>query len=215
MSKLDDPVVALATHRGVSGDIAALDALIAALGSDEDGVRREARWYLVAIGHPAVLSLAAALADPRARVRLEAARTLGAIRDPKCAPALVRALVDDNFDVRWFAAEALVAVGPCGLKPLLQALVAHPPSLDLIDGTHHALYVLDKKGSLPETVRPVLEALEGPEPYANVPPAAEWALAALAEEEGSCGGSDGLPVDLRADGTGPAVHIACLEEMAV
>ena len=60
--------------------------------------------------------------DPAGK-RLEPLRDIG---DPAAAPALVRALEDENFDIRWIAAEGLIAVGQGALTPLLQALVQRP-----------------------------------------------------------------------------------------
>lgn len=38
--------------------------------------------------------------------------------DPRAAPALVRALDDENSGVRWVAAKGLVGLGKAGLDPL-------------------------------------------------------------------------------------------------
>jgi len=41
------------------------------------------------------------------------------------APALIKTFEDEEFDIRWLAAEGVIGLGVSGLKPLLQALIDH------------------------------------------------------------------------------------------
>jgi len=130
-----------------------------------------------------VSSLVEALADPKEVVRWEAAKALGQIHDPAAAQALVGALDDEMFDVRWLAAEGLSAMGCKALVPLLQALSKHPDSVWLRRGAHHVLRNLAAK-CLEDVWRPVLAALENVEPLMEVPFAAMAALDKLKRGKG-------------------------------
>jgi len=92
--------------------------------------------------------------------------------------ALVKALEDKMFDVRWLAAEGLVAIGHEALVPLLRVLIGHSDSVWLREGVHHVLHGIEG-GHLNEMLRPILLALEGVEPSVEAPMAAEAALKAL------------------------------------
>jgi len=105
-------------------------------------VRIKARQYLVAIGEPAVSPLVEALAHRNQWVRWETAKSLGQIDSPAAAQALVRALEDDMFDVRWLAAKGLLTVGRDALVPLLHALLERSDSELLREGAHHIFHDL-------------------------------------------------------------------------
>jgi HEAT repeat protein len=173
--------------RGSHADPATISSLIADLASQAALVRTNARQSLVTMGGPAVAPLIEALADPKRQVRWEAAKALSQIADPAAAPALVRALRDRGFGVRWLAAEGLIALGSKGLVPLLRALIEHSDSVWLLQGAHHVLHDL-AKGNLKDLLQPVLASLEGVEPSLEVPVSAETALHTLARAEGRRGG---------------------------
>jgi HEAT repeats len=110
--------------------------------------------------------------------RGRAARTLGEIGDQSAAPALVKALEDDKFDVRWLAARALAALGRPGLAALLQALIERPHSTLLREGAHHVLRdETHEKWS--KQLAPVIRALVGPDPEDAVRVSAKKAWQAL------------------------------------
>ena len=165
----------------VEGVNSSLEALIAALSSHDDGVRMQARHSLVAMGKAAVLSLTEALKNNNNLMRWEAAKALGEIGDPKAAPALVKALENEDFDVRWLAAIGLIGMNIKGLKPLLHALMEQGDSVFLREGAHHVIHDL-AKGGLRKYLAPVLAALEGIEPTAEVPKTAFHALEMLQKE---------------------------------
>jgi hypothetical protein len=161
----------------ISRQYESISSMIADLARDVPLVRVSARESLVAIGGPAVPTLIETLGDPNRRVRWEAAKALSQIGDPAAAEALVRALEDELFGVRWLAAEGLIAMGRGGVQPLLQALIERSDSDWLRQGAHHVLHELARTGL--EEVRPVLAALEDIEPSVGVPPAARITLDAL------------------------------------
>jgi HEAT repeat protein len=136
---------------------------------------QRARRALVALGVPVIPHLVKALRSKKQWVRWEAAKALGEIRDPAATRALVAALEDKMFDVRWLAAEGLIAIGPLAVVPLLRALIRHPDSLWMREGAHHALHDM-KKGELDKILQPVIAALEEIDFQVLVPPAAQAAL---------------------------------------
>ena len=154
--------------------------LIMALSSDDDPARKVARQSLVAIGSPAVVPLMEALKQKDDHVRREAVKALSAIVDPKAAPALIKSLEDEEFDIRWLAAEGLVGLGMDGLNPLLQAVVERGDSPLLLDGAHHVVHDM-AKGGLKKYLRPVLASLEGVGTEVKAPVAASHALDMMRE----------------------------------
>lgn len=162
----------------LASDPATINSLIVILGSKDGLARQRARHSLIAIGQPAVSALIEALTDPNGHRRWEAAKTLGQLRDPSAATALVRAMEDQDFGVRWLAAEGLIALGRAGLVPVLQALAKHSDSVWLREGAHHVCRMLLDQG-LHDLVTPVLAALDGVEPVLEAPRAAQAVLKAL------------------------------------
>jgi HEAT repeat protein len=159
-----------------------LHTLIAALASTDVRARAAARRALVGLGAPAREPLAAALRSPSYTVRWEAAKALSELADPASAPALVQALTDERFDVRWLAAVGLIALRQAGLVPLLEALEhASWDRVLLRDGARHILRA-QLAGPHGSALAPVVAALEGAEPAVTVPLAAYRALGALRGE---------------------------------
>jgi hypothetical protein len=157
-----------------------IEGLIMALSSDNGSARREARQSLLAIGSPAVRSLIEALKQKNDNVRREAVKALREIGDPEVPQALIKTLEDEEFDIRWLAAEGVIGLGVSGLKPLLQALIDHGDSPLLLEGAHHVMHYM-AKGGLRKYLGPVLASLEGVEPAVKAPVAAFHALEMLKE----------------------------------
>jgi HEAT repeat protein len=114
-------------------------------------------------------------------VRWEAAKALSQIGNQKAIKALLEALTDEKFEVRWLAAEGLIRIGRRAIVPLLEALVNQSDSYWLREGIHHVLHDMNT-GKITEVLRPVLVALEGSEPTLEVPQAAQAALDALTKK---------------------------------
>ena len=146
-------------------------SLVADLASHNDTKRVNARHSLVAMGKATVPLLTEALKSQNSLMRWEAAKALGEIADPGTASALVDALEDDDFDIRWLAAEGLTKLNILALKPLLQALEKRGDSILLQEGAHHVFHDL-AKGGLRKFLVPILAALEALEPGEEVPWAA-------------------------------------------
>jgi HEAT repeat protein len=152
-----------------------ISSLIAELTCGDVARCQKARKALVAIGKPAVAPLIKTLTGQKEQVRWEAAKVLGQIADPSATAALLETLEDKDFDIRWLAAEGLIAIGKEALAPLLKALIERSDSAWFRNGAHHVLHALARKGFY-DKVRPVLIALEDPEPSIEVPLSAELAL---------------------------------------
>jgi hypothetical protein len=161
-----------------------IEKLIISL-QNKDGLKRQkARRALLEMGKSATPSLIKALAHPAARVRWEAAKTLGSLKDPEAAPALVQALMDKSSEVQWLAAEGLIALKKAALKSLLSALIDRPQSIDLQSydlrqGAHHVLHALERENLLNEKTLDLLNEIRCPEPELSIPIVAEAALASL------------------------------------
>jgi HEAT repeat protein len=156
-----------------------MDSLLAELSSKKGLTRQRARLALTDIGKPAVPGLLIVLGSPNPDIRWEAAKALGEIGDPSAALALVHALEDRTFGVRWLAAEALIGLHQDAVIPLLQALVRGARSVWLREGALHVLRALAKE-SLTEQLKPVIGALGGSQPGDEVPVAAGLTLQAIA-----------------------------------
>ncbi|MCB2154481.1 HEAT repeat domain-containing protein [bacterium] len=116
-----------------------LEGLMEQLGQ-KDGLKREhARYALIALGSAAVPCLVNGLENSHSdRLRWEAAKALGSIGDADAIPALVEALEDDDADVQWVAADALVRFGKDAWPALLRKLSREgAESLAFERGVHH------------------------------------------------------------------------------
>ena len=95
----------------------------------------------------AVPTLLKALASEDPRIRSEAARTLGKIRDGRAVPALIKAVKDPQMDVRMRAVEALGKMGDDRAKPpLVEALNDPNPPVRM-----EAAWALDRLGWIPHS----------------------------------------------------------------
>jgi len=141
-----------------------IDELILDLGSNDGMVRQRARYSLVCKGEPAVDSLVKAFNETKANEysHFEAAKALSQIGSVKANETFLNALNDDDFGVRWVAAEGLVAIGEKAIKPLLRTLGCNVELMKIREGAHHVLHDLfhgkrlDEKTS--KAVKNVLDA---------------------------------------------------------
>lgn len=129
---------------------------------------RRARKALVEMGESSVPFLVDVLNNRKGWARWEAAKALGQIPGPVATAALVSALGDRSFDVRWLAAEGLISRGREALAPLMQALIERSDSGWFREGAHHVLFDLSHE-KLSSLVKPVLEALEDVDSAVEVP----------------------------------------------
>lgn len=145
------------------------------LGLADESKRQQARRSLETAGKRAVPFLIEALQKGNHLARREAAETLVTIKEASAAVALVAALEDEDHDVRWAAMKAIIALDQDGLEALLLALTRDFGSIHLREGAHHILKTLKNASCLENQFLDVLKALEGIQPAATVPWAAEAA----------------------------------------
>jgi HEAT repeat protein len=103
-------------HRPVPS---AVPVLISALGVQDSLLARLAANALIAVGEPAVPELIGVMENGKGRPRLEAARTLAIIGDPRAIPVLYAALSEDSAWMDYWANEGLerMGVGMVFFKP--------------------------------------------------------------------------------------------------
>jgi HEAT repeat protein len=169
--------------RGKKESTTAIRDLIADLKSKDGIIRQRSRQSLVAIGRPSVACLVKLMKDRNDQVRWEATKALAEIGDPAAASSLTSALEDEEFDIRWLAAEGLIALKLEGLSPLLKALTERPQSVWLREGAHHVLRELAKSG-FHKMVQSLLETLEDMDAEIELPEAATELLNALGKRMG-------------------------------
>jgi len=105
---------------------------------------KKAREELVAKGKNIVDFLMELLNNPKHIYRWEALKTMEEIGDPISIPMFIKALEDDESDVRWIAAEGLIKLGMKSIKPLLKTLIEKSGSIFVLAGIHHVFYDLKK-----------------------------------------------------------------------
>ncbi len=143
-------------------------ALVEALASDDEALHYEASRALGQIGPQAVPALLQALRLPKDHVRWHAVRTLGAIGEPAAAVGLADALADDDYSVRWAAADALVNVGPSAVPKILERLARYVPHDDSYQAAYHALHRIHVHHAELD-LEPLLKALLATTAPAEVP----------------------------------------------
>ena len=166
--------------------------LIQDLAAQDPKVNESARLCLLSLRERSSSHLTEAIAGPNRKIRWEAMKILAEMRDPDLAPVLVRELENQDEDIRWLAAEGLLALGEAGLPSLLKALIERPSSTWLQQGARHVikdlylgrrhqgeekyftLFFLDE--NLRQKLRPILEELDRSEPQLKLPLLASAAL---------------------------------------
>jgi len=135
-----------------------ITSLTSALSGEEAPVRERARKELVRYGRDAVDHLRHLLKLPESRVRWEAVKALGEIKGERAVDALVLSLSDEKRDIRWLAAQGLIACGDTALVPLLEELLAHVDSVWVREGAGQVLRGLVDNPHY-NIAAPVLDAL--------------------------------------------------------
>jgi HEAT repeat protein len=87
-------------------------------------------------------------------MRWQAIRALGAIRDRRALPVLVRALSDADHSVAWLGAKGLTQYGRLSLEPVLRLLVTAEMTPWLVET---ASYVLNSQLRYDPKLKPYLE----------------------------------------------------------
>jgi HEAT repeat protein len=162
---------------GELGDERGAWSLAEALADDDEALHYEASHALGRMAAQAVPALLDALLHPKAHVRWHAVRILGGLGELSAAEGLANALGDDDYSVRWAAADALISLGPPAIPAMLDRLARYLPHDDSYQAAYHALHSLTGEG--PSRLTPLLKALRGPSAPAEAPSVAfrlrqEW-----------------------------------------
>ncbi len=99
-----------------------IGGLIRSLASENREVRDQAALALNTFGEPAVDHLIPALRNGCSITREMAAKTLGAIGDPRATGPLMQSMKDDSRRVRETSAQALAAIGEAAVPDLRRGL---------------------------------------------------------------------------------------------
>ena len=157
-----------------------INSLIETLKSKDGIARQHARNSLVKIGQPALEALIKAFNIKKDPLHWEIAKALSQIGTAKAAKVLVDALEDNEFSIRWIAAEGLIHIGSDGLIPLMEALRENTDSIWLREGSHHVIHDLVNRKMVDEAAQkcllPVLDALNHFEAEIQTNTAADNAL---------------------------------------
>ena len=148
--------------------------LITILGSKNGLERKESRKKLVKMGKQVVKFLEQEYEnineDKNETFRWELIKSLQQIGAPSSIPIFIKALEDEESDIRWLAAEGLINVGVDSIEPLLKELVKNSDSIFVCAGAHHVFHDFKKKRILPVgfPVDKLLSALKNPGWSGNV-----------------------------------------------
>ncbi len=153
-----------------------IPSLIKQLSNPDGFIRSQARQVFCCIGAPAIPELIKTVSNANSQLRWEVIKVLECIQDPTAIPILVEQLKDDHAGIRWAASNALVGMQRQVLPAIFAALVHDFDLIGLRQSAHHILHVLKDDGKLSDKEQKVYEALEGIEPSASVPWAAQKAL---------------------------------------
>jgi HEAT repeat protein len=149
----------------------AVKSAIDKLHSKDGSTRRQARHELVEIGSAAVGDLVQHIQSNKHSFKWEIMKTLEQIADPQSAPHLIKVLEDDEFDIRWLAAEGLIRMGSDAIRPLLEALSHKSDSVFMREGAHHILSALgdEQLGNARNEIRDLMNHLKRVSSVEDVP----------------------------------------------
>lgn len=136
-----------------------VEELIADLSNPEGIIRQKARYELVKMGNPALDYLVELQGAKKHLARWEAVKAISEIGTSDSIPILINALEDEEFDVRWLAAEGLIELGHKSVYPLLKVFISNKESIHLKEGVHHVLKGLEIRGLYNDKYE-IIKALE-------------------------------------------------------
>lgn len=136
-----------------------VEQLINDLASSNGITRQKARYELVKMGNPALDYLLELQSSDKHLARWESVKAISEIGSSESIPILINALDDEEFDVRWLAAEGLIDIGHSSVYPLLKAFITNKDSVHLKEGVHHVLKGLEMRGLYNDKYE-IIKALE-------------------------------------------------------
>src|SRR4030042_3587877 len=121
-------------------DTSTIKSLIDDLTNERELRPDRVRTLLSALNTKALPSLIKCLKSHNHKLKEESARVLGTIKNREAVEALIGALEDDIFDVRWLAGDRLISVGDAALEPVFSALTQRSDSTLIREGLHRVLH---------------------------------------------------------------------------
>ena len=137
-----------------------IEELIADLSNNNGIIRQKARYELVKMGNPALDYLLELQGAEKHLARWEAVKAISEIGTKDSIPILINALEDEEFDVRWLAAEGLIEIGHDSVYPMLKAFISNKESVHLKEGVHHVLKGLEIRGLYNDDKYEIIKGLE-------------------------------------------------------
>ena len=137
-----------------------IELLMERLHSSNGAERQRAREALGKIGKQATPFILPSLMHPDRHIRWEVCKILEHIRDPNAAQRLTIVLLDEDMDVRWVAAAALIELEHHAVEPLLEMIEVHFDSAVFREAAHHVLHALKESHLLDGPTENVYKALK-------------------------------------------------------
>jgi hypothetical protein len=150
--------------------------LLKLLITDRGEVHREASRALRSLGELAKSTWLEILDHPNSHIRWHAARGLGEIGDVRYAMILAEGLRDKNYVVRWATADMLAHLGAEAVPSTLTMLTHHKLDEQFRQAAFHALHGVTSH-RVQERLKPLLDALHGPDASVEAPMLAQRLLA--------------------------------------
>jgi len=101
--------------------------------------RIDARSALVKMGKTIIPQMHKLLESESNLLRRRAVKIIALIADRRSIPVLINLLGDNNFEIRWIAAEGLIRIGRYSILPLLESVRDGDSSFIHNKGVHHVL----------------------------------------------------------------------------
>lgn len=136
-----------------------IEELINDLANPNGIIRQKARYELVKMGNPALDYLLELQSSDKHLARWESVKAISEIGSKESIPILINALEDEEFDVRWLAAEGLIDIGHSSVYPLLKSFISNKDSVHIKEGVHHVLKGLEMRGLYNDKYE-IIKALE-------------------------------------------------------
>lgn len=130
-------------------------------------LRKKAREELIEIGKPSLDVLTELASSKDETVRWEAMITITQIGSEETLGLLMKALEDEEFSIRWLAADGIVNLGKYAIRPVLEKLMDNPDSDFIRRGAQHVLRELKNKGVFKDNYG-LVEALANEFDHANI-----------------------------------------------
>jgi len=109
------------------------------LDTRNSGEKLAARSSLVRMGKTIIPKMHKLLDSENGLIRMEAAKIVELIADRRSIPLLINLLADEEFEIRWIAAEGLIKIGRRSIVPILKSIRDGKSSLIFNKGAHHVL----------------------------------------------------------------------------